>query len=146
MYDYVKYDYDETNKVMSMYWDKNNVELDKLLNDDMNCFTYKHDNSKKYSCLWIDDLKKYIDYQDGDKILFQIKSKFSYIHIFVKYDIDRKYIFEEIREDGFLYICPFGDAVSYMAAPYNELHPSLQKCNCLYNDFVDEKCNHYILK
>lgn len=148
MYDYVTYEYDENNKVLGIFWDNNNIELNKLLIGDMDCFTYKHDDNKKYSCLWIDELKKYIDYREGDRIPFQIKLKYGYFHIFVNSDIDRKFIFEEIREDGFLYICPFGDVLSYLQGTpiTSELYPTLNKCNCLYNDDMNENNYTYILK
>jgi hypothetical protein len=148
MYDYVTYEYDVDNKVMNIFWDNNNIELNKLMIGDMECFTYKHEDKKKYSCLWINEFKKYTDYQEGDKIPFQVKFKYGFFHIFVNYDIDRKFIMEEIREDGFLYICPFGDVLSYIQGTSitNDLHPTLNKCNCLYNDYMDENNHHYILK
>ena len=51
MYDYVTYDYDVENNVLCIYWDKNNIELNKLIIDDMDCFMYKYNSVKKYSCL-----------------------------------------------------------------------------------------------
>ena len=49
---------------------------------------------------------------------------------------------EEIGEDGYLYISPYGDVLSYIQGIY----PTLNKCNCLYNDFIDENDELYILK
>ena len=148
MYDHVIYDYDINNKILGIFWDNNNIELNKLMNDEMNCYNYKHDNTKKYSCLWIDKLKECINYQDGDKIPFQVKFHNNYFHICINCHIDRKFIMEEISNDGCLYICPYGDVLSYLQGPSvtHDIYPSLNKCNCLYNDFMDENDKPYILK
>jgi hypothetical protein len=148
MYDYVTYEYDVNNKVMNIFWDNNNIELNKLIINDMDCFTYKHDNTKKYSCLWLDELKKYINYQEGDKIPLQVKSQYGYFHIFVNYDISRKFIMEEIGDDGCLHICPYGDVLSYLqGTPFtDDIYPILNICNCLYNDFMNDNDGPYVLK
>ena len=148
MYDYVTYDYDVENNILGIYWDKDITELNKLISDDMDCFTYKYDNKKKYNCLWIDELKKCVDYREGEKMPFQIRVKYGHFFIHVKYDIARKFIMEEINEDGYLYICPYGDVLSYIQGTCNthEIYPTLIKCDCLYNEFIDENNKPYILK
>ena len=136
LYEHVMYNYDEENQVLGIYWDCNNEKLNILMNDEMSCYNYRHNIEKKYSSLWIDTLKRYVSYRDGDKIQFQVKSKTGSFHIFIKKDMNSKYIFEEIGDDGYLYVSPYGDSIS----------TGLIKCNCLYNDLLDEESGPYIFK
>lgn len=147
-YDFVVYEYDYENQVMSIFWDNTNDELNKFIIEETNCFTYNYNECKKYSCMWIEELKKYVNYELGDTLPFQTKYQYGYFHIFVKNGVDNRFIFEEIRDDGCLYICPYGDIVEYLqSTPQgSDVKSTLTKCNCLYNDIMDESCETYILK
>lgn len=98
--------------------------------------------------MWIDELKKYVNYELKDTLPFQTKYQYGYFHIFVKKGVDKRFIFEEIRDDGCLYICPYGDIVQYLqfTSQSDNINSSLTKCNCLYNDIMEESCESYILK
>jgi hypothetical protein len=147
-YDFVVYDYDYENQVMGIFWDNTNDEINKFMTEETNCFAYNHIQDKKYSCMWVEQLKKYVNYELGDTIPFQTKYQYGYFHIFVKKGVEGRFIFEEIRDDGCLYICPYGDIGEYLQFTPHDKNPnsSLSKCNCLYNDIMEESCNSYILK
>jgi len=135
VYDYVSYYYDDEQEVLCVFWDFNNKKLDSFMFEETTCFNYSHNIEKKFSCLWVDELKKRINYNIGDKIPFYVISNPGSFFVFIKNNIDTTFIFEEIGEDGYLYVSPYGDIV----------YPSLYKCNCLYNDSLDDE-SHYILK
>lgn len=140
-YDFVVYDYDYENQVMGIFWDNTHDELNKFMIEETNCFEYNRNEGKKYSCMWVEQLKKYVNYELGDTLPFQTKYQYGYFHIFVKKCVERRFIFEEIRDDGCLYISPYGDVVEYL-----QISPFLSKCNCLYNDIMEESCEPYVLK
>jgi hypothetical protein len=125
---------------------KNN-KLNEFMINETNCFTYNFSETKKYSCMWIDELKKYTNYELGDTIRFQTRYQYGYFSIFVKKNVDTRFIFEEIRDDGCLYVCPYGDIVEYLQfSTIDKVNSSLVKCNCLYNDIMDESVDTYVLK
>ena len=136
LYEYVKYDYEVENKVLHVRWDCTNKILDKFMTNERGCHIYQSTNEKKYSCLWIDQLKHYISWEMGNKIPFQFKTTCNgEFRVIIMEDVDERFIYEEIGEDGYLYI-----------APFDKLWGSeLEKCNCVYNDLLDE-LESYILK
>lgn len=132
LYDYVDYDYDKEHKTLHIFWNHTNKCINDLMIAERNPY-----EKKVYNCLWVEKLKECISWEMGNKIKIQIRS--NYNGRFCVTIIDDEYrlcIYEEIGEDGYLYISSFTDSFS----------PILEKCNCLYNNSLDEMNDLYILK
>ena len=134
LYNYIEYEYDKECKTLHISWNHTNRRINNLMIAERNPY-----EKMKYNCLWVEKLKECISWEMGNIIKIQIRS--NYDGRFCVVVIDDEYrlpicIYEEINEDGYLYISPFTDKFS----------PVLEKCNCLYNDLLDEENQPYILK
>jgi hypothetical protein len=135
LYRYVKYDYDNERYILHVSWDYTNKELDNMMNRDLLYYRRDKEYDIKHSCEWVGELKNYLSWERGNKIHFHIKNickgGFS---IMVIDDDFKKFYYDEIGEDGYLYITPF----SYKPFLF------LEKCHCVYNDLLEEQDDEQI--
>jgi hypothetical protein len=133
LYDNVTYKYDNENKILYVKWDSSNKCINSLMNEEITPYNYpqyKKNQPTKYNCFWVDELKKCISWDVGNKIHINIKSSFDgTFHICVCDYQENRFIYEEIGEDGYLYINPY----QYI------FEKTLEKCNCVYNDLLEEE-------
>jgi hypothetical protein len=129
LYDNVTYKYDTQNRVLVIKWNKGNKNINSLMNEEITPYNYPN---SKYNCFWVGELKKCISWKIGVKIHINIQSAFDgTIHICVCDYQENRFIYEEIGEDGYLYINPY----QYI------FEKTLEKCNCVYNDLLEEEIN-----
>ena len=138
VYDYVTYKFRDNILIVS--WNNRDKNIDTLMCHERQPYHYQNDNTKKYNCQWIDELKNSISWKRGETIKIRINaSRSGEFRITINPNpIDKimRFVYEEIGEDGYLYI-----------SPYNRgFWPILEKCNCLYNDILDENDEPYVLK
>ena len=137
LYDYVRYEYE--NNILKIIWDYTNPVIHALMTLEKQPYFFAGETTK-YSCGWITELKKRISWINGVPI---------YIHIMYHKDgkfwvkvFDKKpdcIICEKIDENGYL--------LSVSHSFYDEcLNRSLYRCDCVYNDILDDENQHYIFK
>lgn len=138
LYNYVTYNFDEN--ILNIYWDimDNNVNNLMMLERRMFLLDYKSQN--KCSCFWVNELKKYISLKQDKKTYIKCVSfRNGIIQIFI-YDRNiEMFATEMIDEDGYFFIRNREYFDGGHTIP-------LKKCNCLYNDMIDEEKDPYILK
>ena len=123
VYDYVSYQFKDN--ILYVSWDTTNNEIHSLMKEEAN----PNDNTIMVSCMWVNELKKCISWKLGDKIYIKIKYFVKGdLRIIVSNDLIDGFVYEEIREDGYLYTSSFKE----------EFIPVLQKCNCVYNELLDQ--------
>ena len=128
IYDHVKYDLQDN--VLHVTWDKSNPAINSwLVSEKTPC-----DPRLKYSCMWVQKIKEYLFWEEGITTPLDIKSTYDGEFRVVVGDETRiQYNFAEIGEDGYLYIRP----------DFNNPE-MLKKCNCVYNDLVENGEDPYI--
>ena len=133
LYDNVEYKYDSENKILVVKWNRDDIYVNRLMIEEITPYNYIQTNNfqpTKYNCFWVHELKKCISWNSGSKIHINIKpSTDGTFHICVCDYQENRFIYEEISEDGYLYINPY----QYI------FEKTLEKCNCIYNDLL-EKC------
>jgi hypothetical protein len=135
VYDYVSYQFEDN--ILSISWDIKNDEVHSFMIEEANPYSNEYDNTSLFSCMWVEELKKRISWKLGDKIYIKLKYVVKgNFRVIVSNEPMTGFIYEEIREDGYLYTAPFGE----------EFLPVLQKCNCVYNELLDQDIESYILK
>jgi hypothetical protein len=140
LYDNVTYNYDSETRILYVKWDNNDKVIKSFMNEERTPYNYsqfKDLNTNKYNCFWVEELKKCISWEMGNKIHINIKSSpDGYFHICVCEYQKNMYIYEAIGEDGYLYINPYHCIFEQV----------LEKCNCVYNDLLDNGETPYVLK
>jgi hypothetical protein len=137
VYNFVKYDYRDGS--LYIYWDSYNKSINKYLTIDRYTYKYKYIDGYYYNCCWIDELKQRIGWEIGNKI--RIRATYicpGEIRVDIN-NINTSVIFEEIDENGYL-LTPID--IQYN----NGFEYKLEKCNCTYNDLMDERYGVYVLK
>jgi hypothetical protein len=140
LYDHITYKYDDEAQILYVNWDINNKVVDSFMNEERTPYNYphyKHFYTNKYNCFWVEELKKCLSWEVGSRIHINIKSSLDgNFHICVCDYQENRFIYEEIGEDGYLYINPY----EYI------FEKKLEKCNCVYNDLLDNGDIPYVLK
>lgn len=135
LYDNIRYKYDDKSKILYVKWDNTNKVINSFMNEEITPYNYpdsKHYHTNKYNCFWVGELKRCISWKKGNKIHINIKSEFDgTFHICVCEYQENRFIYEEIGEDGYLYINPY----QYI------FETTLEKCNCVYNDILNQEMN-----
>ena len=123
--------------ILYVSWNASNKTINSFMIDEMNPYTRVGDITPLYSCMWVDELKKHTHWELGATIHIKLKYiKPGIFHIIVSNKEMCGFVYEEIRGDGYLYTTPFGE----------EFIPVLQRCDCIYNNLLDQEPDHYILK
>lgn len=135
LYDNVAYLFQDN--ILYISWDKTNKTINSFMIDELNPYAHVGDTAPLYSCMWVDELKKRISWEMDTRIHIKIQyTKPGEFCVIVSNKEMPGFVYEEIREDGYLYTAPFGE----------EFLPVLQRCDCIYNDLLKQESEHYILK
>ena len=138
LYDYVTYMFDED--ILNIYWDPINKSVDDLMMLERRMFLLDYKSQYKCSCFWVDELKKCVSWEHGKKIYMKCVSfRNGLIQVFIYGRDIQMFGTEMIDENGYLFIrnneCFDGGR--------NIL---LKRCDCVYNDIINEDQLPYILK
>ena len=132
IYDYVSYNLQDN--VLHINWDKTNPVVNAWMVSEKALYNPR----LKYSCMWIQTLKEYIFYEQGLIIPLDIKSTYDgEFRVVIGDETSNGCNFAEIGEDGYLYVRPISNN------PTLE-YSILEKCNCVYNDLVENGEDPYI--
>ena len=140
LYNYVTYEFE--NNVLKICWDHTNPNINSLMLIERQPYTF-HNETMKYSCGWVNELKRCISWVVGNPINIRIGNYEigSFKVIINQPTIESCYIYEKINEDGYLYTALY--------SIYTDINNVTDYClcNCVYNDNLDEENNtYYILK
>ena len=133
--DYTQYEiFCENQTRIVMKWDGTNPQLTTLMNNEY--FLLKK-NTEYVSSLWVDDFKKVNNWEPGKRMcLSAVKFGSSMILYQVKL-VFLPFSYLVIDENGYL----------LFKKQNNDRIQEFERCNCLYNDLLDEENNGlYILK
>ena len=139
LYDHVTYIHDDIDKCLIISWDDKNPIIKKIMMNE----TFFINSTKQLlsSHYWVDEIKKVSNWCDGETIYLMILNiivEKSPMKIFWTRDMYQTYRYEQINEDGYLYVNWYDDNA--------ELTTMIKK-DCLYNrDWELIKEYRYILK
>ena len=140
IYDYVTYEF--RNSTLYITWNDTIKDIDDILFKERLPFKTKYDlydSDYLYSCLWVDELKRCISWEQGKKVKIRMMGILSGEMRVIVYDNPQhNLVYEEITEDGYLFTpvnIEFKDGFCY----------TLERCNCVYNDMLDSDME-YVLK
>jgi hypothetical protein len=112
-------------------WDTRNNDLNTLMKNENSLLL----NQEYYSnALWINEIKRVLGWGIGksyDIVICYIPSQ-----IVVYKTVNILNSFVKIDENGYLLV----------RQPFKQLHLTYERCNCLYNDLLDEENLPYTLK
>lgn len=112
-------------------WDTRNNELNTLMKNENSLLL----NQEYYSnALWINEIKRVLGWDVGksfDIVIYYIPSQ-----IVVYKTVNILNSFVKIDENGYL----------LLRQPFKQLQLTYERCNCLYNDLLDEENLPYTLK
>lgn len=120
---------------VTVSWDTSNTKIhDLMLNEGL----YRKNDGVR-NCLWLNELKKAIKWEQGRVCYFYaiVNTTQTLLHVYsVSGDTDRN-LYVKIDEDGYL-------MVKKIIISSND--SIFEKVNCVYNDLLDEEYNSYVLK
>jgi hypothetical protein len=142
LYENVNFEYCEDTKSLRVSWDRKNKELHELMKKERIPYTMNY----KYNAFWVGELKKNVGWVEGVKMKISIKdiaiSACNEFTIQVLDDNHVGYICESIDEDGYLCTLQYGTKLIGV----NKYIESMKRCDCLYNEMIQEEHEPYILK
>lgn len=138
VYEHVTYEFNEN--VIKIIWDHTNTQVNELMVLEAKLFLIKHIQIQKASCCWVDILKKYTEWENGEKIYFKgVSSRKGLIEIIIYMIKVEVFGAEIIDENGYLLLRDYETS-------NNEYTSIRKKCDCIYNDLLDQGNDPYILK
>ena len=138
IYDYVNYEF--KNNILYIRWDPVNKHINDLLFKERIPYNYAYTNKYLYSCDWVNELKRHISWENGQKVYIRVVSPSDgEIRVIIYDNLPVSLVFEVINEDGYLFT-PAN--IRYT----NVFDYSLERCNCVYNNILDEENQPYIFK
>jgi len=141
LYEQVTYRYSNNihENALYMYWNNTNNDINNLMNHEMSIYKIYDYKNIKYNALWVSKLKECVGWKKDDVISFHIEILKQGIVKFVV--VDPRYVLNtlQINEDG------------YLCLPYYEIFDEFTnvvyiKCDCDYNELLDEDNDPYVLK
>jgi hypothetical protein len=133
--DYVTYRVNKEYSKIEILWDGTNKQLNYLMSNEELCGS---SNDHFTNSLWVDEIKKMMEWEEGETISVW---RYTFLEpgkmvIFVIVPLIFNYQYLKIDEDGYLLLKEDGDIQNQ----------TFRKCNCLYNDLIDEESEPYIFK
>ena len=135
-----KYKNNQYENALYIYWDSSNPKLTSLMNHELSIYRQYEYEKVKFNAAWVEKIKECAEWTRGQVINFNIDRLGNGMSKFVIYgDFNRVLNPIQINGDG------------YLCLPYYERFPEYTnsiyiKCNCLYNDLLDEEYSQYTLK
>jgi hypothetical protein len=128
--EYVTYERIYERGILIITWDSSNADLTKLMCQENSfvgrkgCYT---------NSLWVNEMKNILLWEEGKSFNVVIYKNFSDSKLVVKRAATSYSPFLKIDENGYLMIKPL-------------FIQSFERCDCLYNDLLDEENSTYTLK
>jgi len=139
IYEHVNYEF--INNILKIRWNPKNLAVNEIMILERSVFLVTYTHQQTVSCCWVNELKRVTGWKNGDTIYFQsVVYKEGLIEIVIRLMVGMGIGMEMIDENGYLLTKHFkcsGDGY------YDE---AKKKCECIYNDLVDEELTPYILK
>lgn len=120
-----------------IYWDDSNTQLKSLMRNEYSVYS----SGENYTnSLWVNEMKKAMNWVRGQSImisiyLYPLPTKMTMSVYLINPQVIH-YTYLAINEDGYLML-------KLASASRKE---ELKRCNCLYNDLLDETMEPYIFK
>ena len=135
-----KYKNNEYENALYMYWDRSNPSMSSLLEHELSIYRYYDYKNVRFNAGWVEQLKKCVEWVNGQVINFNIDRLGNGMAKFVIYE-DFNRVLNPIQINGDGYLC----------LPYYERFPEYTnfiyiKCDCLYNDLMDRDNEPYVLE
>ena len=137
LHDHYTYEILHEQQKILLKWDAKNIPLNQLMSNEhsMSCDPEIY----YFNGMWIDIIKSVFEWENG--IEFGISMyhyvQFGTLVIYKLKNIGFKYYNFKIDEDGYFCVKPFRDSIR---------QDNYVRCNCLYNDLLDDENKPYILK
>lgn len=138
MYEQCTFSFDVEKSILKIKWDKHNKAFSKFMMDEI----FPYEQAKYYDCSWVSELKKYINWEEGQQISLCVScerrrfNNYNYICVFVINCMPIEQVYSIIDTEGYL----------RCLASEKKLGEELEKVNCIYNDELYMKKNMYVLK
>jgi hypothetical protein len=126
MYQHCTFSFDKETNIFKIIWDKHNKSFNNFMLEEI----FPYEDEKYYDCSWVSELKKYINWEQGQQISLCISCERRkdnnnyYVSIFVINYMSPKQVYTIIDTDGYLRCLVLNKG----------LGEKLEKVNCLYND------------
>ena len=145
VYDFVNYSFNQENGVLVVMWDVFNKDVENVMVFEK----IPYDSTRKYSALWVDELKRRVGWNQGMEI--QLATRYSYRNntngLFIITILKESYdghIYEFIDKDGYFRVRQYKTPAVISSEGKNSR--DMEICNCVYNDMVDELKLPFTLK
>lgn len=124
--------------VLKITWDPTILDVNDIMILERSIFLVHYTQQQKASCCWVDELKRVVDWKSGEVIYFQgMAYREGLLEIIISPVSNGM---DMIDKDGYLFIRDFkSNGDGYFIN-------SQKKCDCIYNDLLDEDTGSYILK
>jgi hypothetical protein len=136
IFNHVTCEFDNDNQCIHLLWDRTNEKIDKIMNEER--FYDLQISNIIYNCMWVEEIKKNINYEPGMTIYFYksiINSDM--ISIYFKYENNGMWYHQKLDEEGYLLIREI----------HNEAYTKKYiRCNCVYNEILEQESTPFILK
>ena len=138
IYEHVTFEFEYTSNILRIMWDPTNLVVNEIMVLERSVFSIHYKENQKVSCCWVYELKRVLDWKSGEVVYLQgILYKDGLLEIAVSSVSNGM---DMIDENGYLLIRDFkcnGDGYYSIGR---------KKCDCIYNDLLDESYLPYTLK
>jgi hypothetical protein len=142
LYDNVVYEYYQDTKILRVSWNRKDTNFHNFMKQERIPYVV----GKKYNAYWVEELKRCLNWVEGNIIKLSIRdiSRCNCNEFIIQVLDDRHtgYICELIDEDGYLCIRQYGSVVINV----NNYKEYMKRCDCVYNEMVQQEMEPYILK
>ena len=138
IHNFINYEADNDKGTLTITWDYNNKKINKLMLSEFNGLFLPNDNY--FNGLWINEVKTLFNWNKGKSTNIALCHYVFNGKIVVFRYTKNEYNIHNIKidENGYLCVKPFNDN--------NIRSNEFVKCNCLYNELLDDENLSYILK
>jgi len=142
LYNDIVYEYYPETQTLRLTWDRKNIPLHNLMKKER----IPYQAELKYNALWVGELKRCINWEEGNELKILIKdiSKCANNEFIIQV-LDNvchsAFLYEMIDKEGYLRVRNYG--VKRDIHNYEEY---MKRVNCVYNEIVDQEKEPYILK
>jgi hypothetical protein len=133
---YINYELIHENRQLVIFWDVSNKQLDVFMNQEIDML-YEVDHY--LNGMWIEKIKEIFDWEKGLNVGFFMSYYtnsgriIAFQHKYSGFNTHNK----KIDENGYFCVKPFVD---------NKRLDEFVRCNCMYNDILDQELLPYVMK
>jgi hypothetical protein len=134
LHEYLRYDLTNATRRMAIMWDGSDHDVKSLIMKD----TFIGNDDYYANALWVNVVKQLLNWEEGTTLDITIQEYHDLNKIIISQSMSLWVISTNFRIDEDGYLCR-----NRVSIPNNQ---NYIRCNCLYNDLLDEENHPYILK